>query len=212
MSWKEQLKRQSPTLTQWVRKARRSTQTVGEIREWMGRSFQAPAPWVVKRAVVRRNAIEGGVFVETGTYMGDTAAYAAQFSKRVITLEPFGKLYEEAKLRFARSPSVEVINAPSEEAFPQILPALSGDVTFWLDAHYSGEGTFIGQHISPIELELESIRPHLPRLSRCVVMVDDMRGFGLSPGYPLPEVMVQWAIANEMKWHIEHDILVLEKR
>jgi len=172
----------------------------------------APAPWVVKRAVIRRNALHGGTFVETGTYMGDTAAYAARFSSRVITLEPFKKLYDEAIVRFQRTPAVELINEASEQAFPALLRTLSGDVTFWLDAHYSGEGTFIGQHVSPIEIELDSILPHLHRLARCVIMVDDLRGFGLSPGYPDPEVLVQWAVTNGLKWHIEHDIMVIAKR
>ena len=212
MGFKDQLKKHAPGLQILSRSARRYFQTFSEIHECMGRSYAAPAPWIIKRAVIRRNALPGGTFVETGTYMGDTAAYAAKFSAKVITLEPFHRLYCEAHNRFRHSPSVELINAASEAAFPALLPGLSGHVTFWLDAHYSGEGTFIGQHISPIEIELAAIGEQIGRYAKCVVMVDDMRGFGLSPGYPVPEAVVQWAVTNDLDWHIEHDILVMTKR
>tara|TARA_R110002020_G_scaffold37886_24_gene114428 strand:- start:685 stop:945 length:261 start_codon:yes stop_codon:yes gene_type:complete len=82
-------------------------------------------------------------------------------------------------------------------------------VTFWLDAHFSGDGTFAGQSISTILSELATLSDALPQLSRCVIMIDDIRGFGLSPGYPDKATLVDWAEENNMDWHIEHDIMVL---
>jgi len=180
--------------------------------EWIGGGYPVPAPTIVKRAVIKRNALPGGTFVETGTYMGDTTSFARRFSSRVISYEPDRRLFELAALRFKGVSDVTLLNAASDEALQELLPTLSGAVTFWLDAHYSGVGTHMGRQISPIEMELAAIGAHLNTIASCVIMVDDVRGFGVSPGYPPLIDVARWAEANAMTWHIEHDILVMRSR
>src|SRR5690554_682734 len=146
--------------------------------QWAGRGFSAPAPSIVKRAVVRRNSLKGGVFVETGTFFGDTSAAAAKFSNSVVTIEPAKFLYDAAVLRFARFPHVRVVNAPSEVALPDLLPTLSGAATFWLDGHYSGSITYSGEVHSPLVQELEVLSRHIHQFSPLIMMVDDIEACG----------------------------------
>jgi hypothetical protein len=151
-------------------------------------------------------------FVETGTFFGDTSAFAKLFSSKVVTIEPSTELYGAAVKRFASSnPMVEVINAPSEIALPEVVKRLDGDVTFWLDGHYSGGITFEGEQHSPLLDELECVGPHLPRLGAVTVLVDDIHACGTNPGCPPIATVLKWADIHQLSWQIEHDILILRK-
>jgi len=180
--------------------------------QWGASGYRIPSPPMVKRAAIRRNAVHGGTFVETGTFFGDTSAYACRFSTKVITLEPARELYEAAVRRFSRKrPQVELINATSEEAFPGLVPRLEGDITFWLDGHYSGGITYEGEQHTPLLRELECIGPHVGRFGRLAVLVDDIHACGTNPAYPPMSMVLDWARAHGLPWHIEHDILVMTK-
>ena len=211
VSWKSVVKEKAPFAWRAYRSMRFGAHAAKGMAKWFGDGFTVPAPTIVKRAVVRRNAIAGGTFVETGTYLGDATSFARKFSMQVISLEPDRRLFDLATLRFRGANDVRLLNATSEQAFASLLPELNGNVTFWLDAHHSGEGTFLGGSITPIELELTCIREHLGRFRSCVIMVDDVRGFGVASGYPPLSEIVRWADENGMKWHIEHDIFVMGK-
>ena len=161
--------------------------------------------------MVRRNALRDGTFVETGTFFGDTSASAAKYSKAVITIEPAKTLYDAAVKRFAVTPSVRVVNGSSENVFPELLPTLSGPVSFWLDGHYSGGVTHLGKSLTPLEAELECVSQHIDLFHPLVVMVDDIRAVFGSPDYPSIEFVLGWAERHNMTWHIEHDILVMAR-
>lgn len=183
------------------------------LSKWGPSGYTVPAPPSVKRATIRRHAVQGGTFVETGTFFGDTSAFARSFSTRVVTIEPSTELFQAATRRFAGSKiPVEVVNAPSEEALPLLLPKLSGDVTFWLDGHYSGGITFEGKHHSPLEYELECIGPHVGRLGNLAILIDDIHACGTNPAYPAIETVLGWAARHGMTWRLEHDILTIRKQ
>ncbi|MEO9298581.1 hypothetical protein [Devosia alba] len=184
---------------------------MSSFKQWFSSGFASPAPSVVKRAVVRRNSLHDGTFVETGTFFGDTSASAAKYSKAVVTIEPAKTLYDAAVARFAHMPAVSVINGSSEDVFPQLLPTLDGPVTFWLDGHYSGGVTHLGSSLTPLAAELECLSQHIDRFHPLVVMVDDIRALFGSPDYPSIAFVLGWADRHKMTWHIEHDILVMVK-
>ena len=182
-----------------------------EFLAWRSRNYAAPYPNSVKRRTIQRNAIAEGIFVETGTYLGDTTAFSRRFSARVISIEPDVPLYRRAAKRFAGDPGIELINATSEAAFPDLLAALSGSITFWLDGHYSGGITHQGPTTTPIAFELKIIAANLDRFSNCVVMVDDLRCFGNDDGYPTPAYLSQWATEHGFRWSAEHDIMIMRR-
>jgi len=63
-----------------------------------------------------------------------------------------------------------------------MLQDSSGRILFWLDGHYSGEGTACGDQVSPILQELDLIKAH-PRRDHCI-LIDDSRLFTGVDGYP----------------------------
>lgn len=202
------------SLKDWIADFRASRRAVrglkGEVRAWEERRYSSPSPSHIKRSVLLRLGIPDAIWVETGTFMGDTAAMLATIASAVYTIEPEKKLYESAAARFAQDSKVHAIHGLSEDVFPTLLPTLSGDVNFWLDGHYSGGITHQGPTDCPVRDELSNISANMEKFSKVMVMIDDVRCFNPSvpeyKDYPDINYLVDWARANRMRWHIEHDI------
>lgn len=187
-----------------------------DYREWIQRKYLAPSPPEMKRAILSRLGIPDAVWVETGTFMGDTSALLAQNSKMVFTIEPDATLFRKAQERFSQSSNIQVIHGLSEEVFPKLLPTLSGTVNFWLDGHYSGGITHQGPIDCPVREELASIEANLEKFSAVNVLIDDVRCFDPSvreyADYPDLDFLVDWSRRNKLQWHIEHDIFVARSK
>jgi hypothetical protein len=136
-------------------------------------------------ALQRRLGLEE--FVETGTYRGDSAAWAAEHFSRVTTVEWSAALFAAAHRRFQADQKVRVLQGESSEVLRELVPALSGPALFWLDAHWSGLDTAGTEAECPLLAELGLINaaplPH-------VVLVDDARLFCAPP--PRPHRAEQW--------------------
>ena len=72
---------------------------------------------------------------------------------------------------------------------------------FWLDAHYAGPLTARGMLDSPIVQELDAIRAH--PVAGHVVLIDDMRYFTGTDGYPRAVDLVQWIRSDEPRGSVE---------
>lgn len=155
-------------------------------------------------------------FVETGTFMGDTADAMKSHFKKVYTIELSAELAEKCQERFRNCPEVEVFQGDSAALLSSILYGLEGGILFWLDAHYSGEfyhgSTFVrtvkAEQESPILNELEII---LSRgLNKNVILIDDARCFVGANGYPtkteLKRYLNQKGIGNN-QIQIKNDII-----
>ena len=187
-----------------------------EEREWIKRQYAAPSLQHIKRAVLLRNGVSSGTWVETGTFMGDTAELLARTSKVVYTIEPDNTLFEKAKARFQGNSSIHVIHGLSENILPTLLPTLSGTINFWLDGHYSGGITHQGPTDCPVREELLNIERNLARYDNVSVLIDDIRCFDPSipeyADYPDLNYLVDWARKNNLRWHIEHDIFIAKTK
>ncbi|MGA9664987.1 MAG: hypothetical protein WBQ69_00865 [Gallionella sp.] len=148
-----------------------------EEHQWIRRQYAAPSPTHIKRAVLLRNGVSGGTWVETGTFMGDTAALLALEAKEVYTIEPDKELFEKAMTRFKNNPKIHVIHGLSEQVLPSLLATLTGTVNFWLDGHYSGGITHQGPIDCPVREELSSIEKTWPRYDKATILIDDIRCF-----------------------------------
>lgn len=58
-----------------------------ELKNWISRLFEAPAPHFVKLGVLTAGQ-EVGAWVETGTYMGATTQYLGSGDSKVYSIEP----------------------------------------------------------------------------------------------------------------------------
>src|SRR4051794_1532265 len=77
-------------------------------------------------------------FVETGTHLGNTVAWAAAHFDRVTSIELSPAFHASAKARFAAQPGISLLNGDSSAMLRQIVSTLSQPALFWLDAHWSG--------------------------------------------------------------------------
>lgn len=115
------------------------------------------------------------IFVETGTFKGDTTAAMADKFDQIYTIELGNQLYKDATKRFNNQKHITVLQGDSGEQIKKLLPKLSKPTFFWLDAHYSGGITAQGDEWSPVVKELQNIMNHGTKGH--VVLIDDARGF-----------------------------------
>ncbi len=126
-------------------------------------------------------------FVETGTYLGETAAWAAAHFRRVTTIELSRQFHANAVERFRSQPHVRVLNGNSAAVLREIVPALARPTLFWLDAHWSGLDTAGREMECPLLDEIAIINAAPPVHA---VFVDDARLFFSPP--PRPHCAAHW--------------------
>ena len=153
------------------------------------------------------------VWIETGTYLGQTTRKLSKIATRVISIEPSLELVNAARKRLRRLSNIEIIQGLSENHLGPVLSTISSQnsksVAFWLDGHYSQGTTYLGPVETPIIDELQTISENLPNFQKIWVFVDDFRCFvSRDRDYPLPELLVHWAVGNQLRWSVQHDIFI----
>ena len=126
-------------------------------------------------------------FVETGTFHGDTAAWASAHFGKVVSIEALESLYDQAVERYRAIPNLQILLGDSREILPAVVRELGGPALFWLDAHWSGTQTAGEREQCPLVREIEVITQS--PISH-FILADDARLF-LSPP-PLPNEIGQW--------------------
>jgi hypothetical protein len=172
-----------PTLTAWEKRQ--------HLIEW------------VKRSGVR-------VFIETGTYRGETTLALRQVVRRCVTIELDPVLHAGASEIFAGMSDVELLLGDSGALIRDVLAGLDEPALFWLDAHYSGTGTARGIEDSPILGELDSILSH--RIRDHIVIVDDAREFIGENGYPTIRHLARFVESRGYYIRVRDDLIRLYAR
>ncbi len=114
------------------------------------------------------------VFVETGSYHGDGIQQAIDAGfKTIYSIELGRELYELCRNRFKDIPNVILIHGESHLVLDNLLSTIHEPVTFWLDGHFSGMDTVLGQYNSPLIQELGCIGRH--HIKTHTILVDDLR-------------------------------------
>lgn len=154
---------------------------------WSLRGRPAPDNHVFKKSRIKRIADDYScdTLVETGTFYGQTSAAMHSTFAHVFTCELSTQLFDLNRRSFMHIPNLHVLQGDSAVLLKEILPQAPGRILFWLDGHYSGPGTAIGDTVSPVLGELNAIRRH-ERKDHCI-LVDDARLFTGSEGYPSME-------------------------
>jgi len=127
------------------------------------------------------------LFVETGTFRGETTRWAGTRFDEVITIEGSETLFRNAFADLASLPNVTCLCGDSREHLCDVVPSLSGEVLFWLDAHWCGSTTYGKQAECPLIAELEAI--YSGDLEP-FVLIDDARFFVSIP--PAPHDVSHW--------------------
>jgi hypothetical protein len=126
-------------------------------------------------------------FVETGTFRGNTAAWAAGHFREVTTIEMSAAIHAAFRARFASLANVRALHGDSRALLGDIVAGLSQPAIFWLDAHWSGLDTAGVEAECPV---LEEIARIDASSQEHVLLVDDARLFCAPP--PRPHRAEQW--------------------
>jgi len=125
-----------------------------------------------------------------------------------IELDP--KLAENAKVQFRKESNINITEGDSSIQLPKLLSTLSEPALFWLDGHYSGANTALGDKQSPVMEELEAIALHKHR-SKSIILIDDARLFNGTNDYPKLETLRKWVEQHlpTHTIHLEYDVICI---
>lgn len=156
----------------------------------MGIERMGPPDWLVDRV---RERFRIRTFIETGSYLGETAAWAAARFERVHSVEALQENYEAAVARHGSLANLALVHGDSVAFLRELVPALQADALFWLDAHWMGGASHGAQSQCPLLAELAEVNgsPHAH-----FIFIDDARLFLAPP--PLPNQAVQWPALAEV--------------
>ena len=126
-------------------------------------------------------------FVETGTFLGDTAYWASKIFQHVLTIEFSESIYRQAIEKYSSVESISFLFGHAREQLKEVVAGLTAPAVFWLDAHWSGGQTYGESDECPILDEIEIINRSM---HDSYVFIDDARLF-LSPPPP-PHQAEQW--------------------
>lgn len=149
--------------------------------------------------------------VETGTFRGDSAATLASYFPAVWSIELSPELHRAASVRLLDQPHVTVVQGSSREQLPAVCDQLSGPALFWLDGHWSGDGTAGEFDECPVLQEIAVIDASTYG-GQAAILVDDARLFFGPP--PPPHRRDQWPtfleVADQLRAVHARYVTVLE--
>ena len=128
-----------------------------------------------------RDALRARTFVETGTSIGNTASWAAEHFERVFTVEADPSLHERAKGAHGHFDNIEFLLGDSRGVLARMVSDLSAPAIFWLDGHFSGQGTAGEGDECPLLDELAAVRSSPVHHA---IFIDDARLFECPPPPP----------------------------
>lgn len=195
-----------PTLFRTIRAAYRMARPAlrpftarAELRRWRLAGRPSPPPHIVKQEMVARmgKRFSLSTLVETGTFRGEMIAAQLRRFERIISIELHPGLHEAARRRFEGRPNVMLVQGDSAIVLPTLLPTLAEPALFWLDGHYSGEGTASGDAATPI---IDEVRAILLQQTEHCFLIDDARLFGTDPAYPAIEELRSICLTGRPDW------------
>lgn len=142
--------------------------------------FEVPKDFTngaLKESFLRRmrDLFGAEIFVESGTYLGNTTFAASKVFEKVHTIEVSSKFYRKAARRFGKGRKIKLHFGDSGDLLGMILPLCKGKIMLYLDGHYDGEGSGKGVENTPIWRELEAIERS--GIADGVILIDDVCDF-----------------------------------
>ena len=112
------------------------------------------------------------IFIETGTYNGDGVVKALESGfEQIFSIELDEGRYQNCKEKFFDNDNVEILLGDSGKVLPELLKKIDKKVTFWLDAHYCGDGATVGEKWCPFKEELDAIYNH--KIKQNTIMINN---------------------------------------
>ena len=190
------------------------------FKNWRTRNFSPPSPDVIKHQILKNNNLKDSLWIETGTYYGETTKLLSKISKKTISIEADKNLFETSNKILKNFKNVEILNGKSEDLLDKVISKNLNfkNVCIYLDAHLCQDHlkntkTFGNENTAtPILNELEIVSKYVASFEKIVVLIDDIRLFqGKFQNYPDKNTLVNWCEENDFLWEIEQDMFICKK-
>mgnify|MGYP001158785050 CR=1 FL=1 len=194
-----------------------SINQLDQLLVWQNHNnFSEPFPQFIKEKVFQEYNLDNSIWIETGTYKGDSAAFLSTISAFVYSIEPSEKYFNLSSKNLKGIKNIELINDVSVNGIKTILDSLDNrrNVCFWLDGHYSGADTYKGKEDTPVMKELDLISNYFHKFRNFSILIDDFRLFdsykkNQREKYPDKSELINWAQKKNLKWSISRDIFLI---
>ena len=133
------------------------------------------------------------VFIESGTFMGQTIFKYEQLFKELHTIEIKSEFYNKVKNQYNGN-KITFHLGDSSIKLIDICKTLNNNVIFFLDGHWSAGNTGRGNKDCPLYEELEAINNNLN--NKAIIIIDDCRLFGLGPNTTNGKEPCNWEDIN----------------
>jgi hypothetical protein len=163
-----------------------------------------------KRAEIKKwQAMTGyKLFVETGTFLGETTLAMSSIFDRCWTVEIDTSLYQQALRRFEGRKNITALHGDSAIRITDILGEIDAPAVFWLDGHYSRANTGRGTIDTAVVNELTRIFEH--PIKEHVILIDDARDFLGINGYPTIKALHRFVRGHSpYRMRVSNDIIRL---
>jgi hypothetical protein len=172
------------------------------IFDWKIKGKPVPPPGIIKKNTVSffQKKYSISTLIETGTFKGWMVKEQLDNFKKIYSIELDKKLFIDAKKMFEKYSKVKIIQGDSGRILKKLVPLLNEKCVFWLDGHYSGEGTAKGKKETPIFEELRTI---LKSKYNHLVLIDDARCFNGKNDYPTLENLSSFVLKRNPNSKIE---------
>ena len=136
------------------------------------------------------NRTNSRVLIEAGTFLGNTAMRCSLDFERVITMELDADLFQQAKSYLSSRKNVLCLEGDALKLLPSVLEQADvRDALVFLDGHFSGGVTALGELAEPACEEIAVLAEHKSKIN--AVVVDDFRCFGRDKGWPKRSVLLE---------------------
>ena len=181
-------------------------------KQWIIDGEPLPPPHAVKQRIIYElhKKYRISILVETGTFMGDMLEAQKRTFKKLYSVELSEELYNNAKKRFIYERKITLVQGDSSTKLKEIAEKLNVRTIFWLDGHYSGEGTALGDLECPIFAEIDGV--FSSKIKNHIILVDDERCFTGFNSYPTKEELLQYIHKYNKNYtlRISNDVIILE--
>ncbi len=165
--------------------------------------------WLKIKESSKRNKIK--TLVETGTAGGGTAMEMSKYFNKIFTIELEPTLYHQGRAFLQEKKNVTCIEGDSSLVLKKLLEKINEPALFWLDAHYSGEGTAKAEIETPVIKELLTIFER--KNKKDVILIDDARCFDGTHDYPtIEQIKTLVGKQNTFSFKVERDIIFIEPK
>ncbi len=177
--------------------------------EWIENGRVLPPPHAVKQYVINNYRVKYNIksLIETGTFRGEMIESQKVFFDEIYSIELDKTLHDKAKNTFKYFRNIKLIHGDSGEIIFKIISKIKKKSIFWLDGHYSGMDTALGDVECPILKELDGV--FSGKIKNHILLIDDARCFTGNNSYPTIDELYNYVLKynKEYKMEVDCDII-----